>query len=51
MKKDYDNCEYLNLLIDENFQENVFYDPDHLNRRGSEKLSIFVDLYLNKFLN
>ncbi len=43
MKKKYDNCSYLNLLKDDNFKNEDFYDADHLNRNGSKKLSILVD--------
>lgn len=35
----YDNVIYLNLLDDERFNEHDFYDSDHLNEYGAEKLT------------
>ena len=46
MTKEYDHCTYLNLLNDDNFIEEDFYDADHLNRNGAKKLSIIVDSFL-----
>ncbi len=43
MNETYDNCDYLNLLNDDNFKDEDFYDADHLNRDGAKKLSILVD--------
>lgn len=37
---------YLNLLKDKRFTEDDFYDTDHLNERGAEKLSRLIDTYL-----
>ncbi len=47
MKKKYDRCSYLNLLNDDNFKDEDFYDADHLNRDGAKKLSILVDGFIS----
>jgi len=36
----YVNCNYFNLLIDNTFIADDFYDADHLNHRGAKKLSL-----------
>ncbi len=36
---EYNNCQYFNYLSDTTFQIRDFYDVDHLNRFGAEKLS------------
>ena len=38
-EKQYDNVYYLNLLADDRFQSDDFFDADHLNEFGAEKLS------------
>lgn len=48
MKQHYDNCEYLNLLNDDSFQDEDFYDADHLNRKGAKKLTILIDAFISK---
>jgi hypothetical protein len=37
------NCEYVNLLADTNFIAEDFYDADHLNEIGAEKLSELIN--------
>ena len=51
MKSKYDNCIYLNLLEDPNFNDVDFYDADHPNANGAKKLSILVDDLISKPLN
>lgn len=38
--KKYNNCQYINLLSDETFVKEDFYDADHLSEIGAEKLSL-----------
>jgi len=40
VKDQFPNCYYLNLLEDPTFQSQDFYDADHLNASGAEKLSM-----------
>jgi len=47
MKQKYNNCSYLNLLEDDNFNGEDFYDADHLNRKGAKKLSVLVDRFIS----
>ena len=42
------NVIYLNLLTDDEFTENDFYDADHLNEFGTKKLSLKIDSLLFK---
>lgn len=42
------NVIYLNLLTDDEFTENDFYDADHLNEFGTKKLSLKLDSVLFK---
>jgi RNase H-fold protein (predicted Holliday junction resolvase) len=51
MAKKYNNCIYLNLLEDQSYTEADFYDADHLNSKGSKKLSLFMDEMISKALN
>lgn len=41
---EYPNCIYLNFLNDNRFYKNDFYDADHLNEIGAEKLSRIIIL-------
>ena len=41
--KNNSNCKYLNLLKSEKFNDEDFYDADHLNEIGAEKLSILTN--------
>lgn len=41
------DVKYLNLLKDSRWNENVFYDADHLNEYGAQKLAEILDQYLN----
>jgi hypothetical protein len=43
----YDNSLYINMIEDESFNENDFYDADHLNEIGAEKLTKLIDNYIN----
>jgi len=49
-EKRYDNVYYLNLLVDERFQPNDFFDADHLNEYGAEKLSRILDDYCDSLV-
>ncbi len=40
------NVTYLNMLCDSTFNENDFYDADHLNSTGAKKLSMKLDSIL-----
>ena len=40
------NCRYLNFFEDSSFTKLEFYDNDHLNFKGADKLSKMVDLIL-----
>ncbi|NRD24576.1 DUF1574 family protein [Winogradskyella litoriviva] len=51
MYNNYSNCSYLNLIQDENFNENDFYDADHLNTNGAKKLSLFLDDFIIQSYN
>jgi hypothetical protein len=37
------NCVYYNLIDDKSFIATDFFDPDHLNKRGAQKLSLFIN--------
>ncbi len=39
-------CEYLNFFEDSSFTKLYFYDNDHLNNKGAEKLSEMINLIL-----
>ena len=41
-EKQYDNVYYLNLLADDRFQPDDFFDADHLNEFGAEKLTLIL---------
>lgn len=41
------NASYLNLFKDSRFNEDDFFDPDHLNDKGAEKCSQIVDEILD----
>jgi len=41
-EKQHDNVCYLNLLADDRFQPDDFYDTDHLNEFGAEKLTFIL---------
>ena len=43
LQKNYKNVTYLNFMTDKRFQENDFYDVDHLNEIGAKKLTLLVD--------
>lgn len=42
-----DNVLYLNMLSDTRFNEDDFYDADHLNEYGAEKLTRIIALHLD----
>lgn len=43
---DYKNCYYLNLLDNASFTADDFFNADHLNKRGAEKLSVILNSYI-----
>jgi hypothetical protein len=43
MAATYSNTYYINLLSDETFQEEDFFDADHLNEIGAKKLSTLLE--------
>ena len=46
MQKKYDNTVWLNLLDDDRFVDDDFYDADHLNEYGAKKLSAILNDYI-----
>ena len=44
----YNNCHYLNLLESTEFDAKDFYDADHLNEIGVEKLSLLLNKAIDK---
>jgi lysophospholipase L1-like esterase len=42
----YPNVSYYNFLTDSTFTETDFFDSDHLNEKGAEKLSLVLDTRL-----
>jgi len=43
LAKRYKNCFYFTFLDDDSFSENDFYDADHVNKIGAEKLTLKID--------
>lgn len=43
---EFTNVSYLNMLQDERFTESDFFNADHLNRHGAEKLSKILNEYI-----
>ena len=41
-EKQYDNVHYLNLIADDRFGPDDFFDADHLNEFGAEKLTLIL---------
>ena len=50
LEKQYDNVYYLNMLADERFQPDDFFDADHLNEYGAEKLSRILNDYCDSLV-
>ena len=46
----YNNVCYLNLLADDRFQPDDFFDADHLNEYGAEKLSRILNEYCDSIV-
>lgn len=42
------NTSYINLFYNENFSDEDFYDPDHLNDRGAKKCSILLNEFIEQ---
>ncbi|MBR0360960.1 MAG: hypothetical protein IIX35_01090, partial [Paraprevotella sp.] len=42
----YDHIRYLNWLQHDSFTEDDFFDADHLNEYGAEKLNKMLDEYI-----
>ncbi|MDB5272143.1 MAG: hypothetical protein JWO58_510 [Chitinophagaceae bacterium] len=45
---DYKNVEYVNFMNNPSFQQRDFFDADHLNEIGAEKLTRKIDSLINK---
>lgn len=43
----HNNCSYYNFLNDKLFAESDFYDADHLNEKGAQKLTLVIDSIIN----
>lgn len=43
----YDNVSYINLFQDKRFDNNDFYDTDHLNSEGAKKCSLIINDFIN----
>ena len=43
LQNEYDNVYYLDMLDDSRFEEDDFYDADHLNEFGAAKLSCILN--------
>jgi hypothetical protein len=43
----YPNTRYYNLLNDKSFNQEDFFDADHLNETGAKKLSLIIDRIIN----
>ncbi len=48
IKKNNDNVHYFNFFKDANFLEQDFYDADHLNKMGSQKLTKIMDSIIDE---
>lgn len=48
LAKEYNNCQFINLLESTEFDENDFYDADHLNEIGAKKLSLLINKLIDK---
>lgn len=46
---DFPNCKFVDLMADSTFVHSDFWDPDHLNVQGAEKLSLKLDSLLQLF--
>lgn len=46
LQSDYDNAYYLDMLDDSRFEEDDFYDADHLNEFGAAKLSCILNQFI-----
>ena len=46
LDKQYEHVVYLNWLKHSDFTEEDFYDADHLNEYGAEKLTRMLDQYI-----
>jgi lysophospholipase L1-like esterase len=49
--KEYDNVYYFNFLEDESFDNSDFFDADHLNESGAEKITKKLDQIIIKIEN
>ncbi|MFP9098190.1 hypothetical protein ACLI09_03985 [Flavobacterium sp. RHBU_24] len=50
MEQKHPNVTYLNLFTDSRFNNNDFYDTDHLNESGAHKCTTITDSTLNEIL-
>lgn len=46
--KKYNNCTYINLLEDQTYSPEDFFDADHLNEIGAKKLSIAMNKFIQQ---
>ena len=49
LSSQYDNVSYFNLLGNEAFKEEDFYDADHLNEMGAKKFSLMLDSLIETY--
>ncbi|MGI9192117.1 MAG: hypothetical protein ACR2IL_08330 [Chitinophagaceae bacterium] len=47
LEQAYPNVQYLNLIQSKHFNDNDFYDADHLHEIGAKKMSLMLDSLLN----
>jgi hypothetical protein len=46
----YDNCIYYNFLENKSFSESDFYDADHVNEIGAEKLTNLIEMMISDIM-
>ena len=51
LEQQYSNVTYLNWLKNQHFTEDDFFDADHLNEYGAQKLTMMLDRYITDTLS